>query len=112
MPAVSARKIGAKPGEKHYEELMSQEETRRAMELADYFAIPPAFRGLYQSIDYAYEGETPKPVTQAYSSEHQAVLSTAEIAALLDRFNLFDPPDENAEPADRYWPGDKEELTS
>ena len=37
--------IGTKPGEKMYEELMSQEETRRSLELPRYFSVLPAFKG-------------------------------------------------------------------
>lgn len=35
--------IGAKPGEKLFEELMSDEETKRAIELADYFIVKSVF---------------------------------------------------------------------
>ena len=35
--------IGSKPGEKLYEELMSDEETRRSIELDQYFIVKPAF---------------------------------------------------------------------
>ena len=50
---VEVEVIGAKPGEKLYEELMSDEETRRAIEPI-VTSITPAFRGLYQDIAYRY----------------------------------------------------------
>ncbi|MDZ7681667.1 MAG: SDR family NAD(P)-dependent oxidoreductase [Fodinibius sp.] len=36
--------IGSKPGEKLYEELINDEETRRTIELPQYFAVIPAFQ--------------------------------------------------------------------
>ena len=53
------RYIGAKPGEKLYEELMSQEEVSRTKELPNMFAILPAFRSFYQKIDYRYPDVLP-----------------------------------------------------
>jgi FlaA1/EpsC-like NDP-sugar epimerase len=46
--------IGSKPGEKLYEELMNGEETRRAVELPDYFVVLPAFKSVYEVIQYDY----------------------------------------------------------
>ena len=47
---IEIKEIGVKPGEKLYEELMSHEETRRAVELDHYFSVLPAFMGLYKDI--------------------------------------------------------------
>ena len=49
---IKILEIGCKPGEKLYEELMSSEETRRALELDRYFSVLPAFRGIYNNIVY------------------------------------------------------------
>ena len=38
--------IGTKPGENLYEELMSNEDTRRSLELREYFTNLPAFRSI------------------------------------------------------------------
>lgn len=46
--------IGSKPGEKLYEELMNDEETRRTVELPKYFVVLPAFKSVYEEIDYSY----------------------------------------------------------
>jgi len=48
--------IGAKAGEKHYEELMNEEEVRRAIELNDYYVITPALRSIFHAADYSYPG--------------------------------------------------------
>ena len=104
--------IGSKPGEKLYEELMSDEETRRSIELQRYFSVTPAFAGLYQSIDYSYEEEVSKDVKDAYNSALQPVLTLDEIRQFLDKYNLLEHPVEDDERAERYWPGDKEEKKS
>lgn len=100
--------IGTKPGEKLYEELMSQEETRRAVELPNYFSVLPAFRGLYQDIDYSYPNIVSKTVTNPYVSADATILSKAELRDFLQRNRLLEEPISNNEPAQRYWPGDKE----
>ncbi|MDA3898375.1 MAG: SDR family NAD(P)-dependent oxidoreductase [Desulfobacteraceae bacterium] len=75
--------IGVKPGEKMYEELMNQEETRRTWELKNYFVVFPAFRGMYQKIEYSYPDIISKSVTNPYISEKENPLSENELAAFL-----------------------------
>jgi FlaA1/EpsC-like NDP-sugar epimerase len=105
---IDLRMIGTKPGEKLYEELMSAEETRRAVELERYFSVLPAFRGIYQDIAYDYEGIVSDKVTNPYISAEEAPLSVAEIRAFLKKNDLLAPPAEKADA--RYWPGDKKEA--
>ncbi len=99
--------IGTKPGEKLYEELMSDEETRRSIELADYFAVLPAFRGIYHDIKYDYGDLVNDRVTNPYVSADEESLSVEAIGRFLESNHLLDKPEE--ESARRYWPGDKEE---
>lgn len=99
--------IGSKPGEKLYEELMSDEETRRALELESYFAVTPAFRGIYHDIAYDYEGIVSAEVTNPYISQNEVKMSREEVAAFLNDHQLLLPP--NDQMSSRYWPGDKEE---
>lgn len=99
--------IGTKPGEKLYEELMSDEETRRSVELKDYFAVLPAFRGIYHDITYDYDNLVTDTVTNPYVSADADGLSVAGIGAFLESNNLLIKPSEVSE--HRYWPGDKEE---
>lgn len=106
---LSIAEIGTKPGEKLYEELMSQEETRRAVELEKYFAVLPAFRGIYQEIPYKYDGVVTSKVTNPYISAEEAPLSIAEIRVFLKQNGLLQTPFEKS--VQRYWPGDKEEGT-
>lgn len=99
--------IGTKPGEKLYEELMNQEETRRALELEDYFSVLPAFRGIYNDISYDYPDMVSAEVTNPYISELETPMSVDDIRAFLTENALIDSPGETI--SSRYWPGDKEE---
>ncbi|MCK8604366.1 polysaccharide biosynthesis protein [Desulfoferrobacter suflitae] len=98
--------IGYKPGEKLYEELMSQEETRRSWELERYFVVIPAFTSLYRNIDYEYKGTEPKPVHKPYNSCNEKPLSQMQITHFLHKNRLLeDVP--NDHPAERYWPDER-----
>lgn len=98
--------IGTKPGEKLYEELMSEEETRRSLELDRYFSVMPAFKGIYSDIVYDYEDQIGQEVSNPYISAEVAPLSLGEVSDLLVRYGLMAPPVDSA--SSRYWPGDKE----
>lgn len=87
---VEIEVIGAKPGEKLYEELMSDEETRRSVELSRYFAVLPAFRSVYGGIDYSFEDLMSDKVTDAYHSGRIRCLAQNELETFLDRHNLLD----------------------
>ena len=105
---ISIVEIGVKPGEKLYEELMSDEETRRAVELPKYFSILPAFRGMYSSVAYDYARIINKDVTNPYNSSNEPSLSVPAIRELLYRYSLLGCAD--GENQHRYWAGDKESI--
>lgn len=75
--------IGAKPGEKMYEELLTQEEVPRSLELEDLFVVLPAFRGIYRNIDYSYPGFIGKPADRPYISAQEPAMSKEEIKQFL-----------------------------
>ena len=104
--SIEITEIGCKPGEKLYEELMSDEETRRAVELRDYFSVLPAFRGLYRDIDYNYESKISDDVSNPYISQEEPALSYGDLKLFLKKYNLLSNL-EKIEPGQRYWPGDK-----
>lgn len=81
--AVEIRVIGSKAGEKLYEELMNDEETRRTVELPDYFVVIPAFKSVYQEIDYTYPEMSDVGIENPYSSAHEAAISQADLRAYL-----------------------------
>jgi FlaA1/EpsC-like NDP-sugar epimerase len=104
---VEIIEIGTKPGEKLYEELMSPEETRRAVELEQYFSVMPAFRGIYHDIAYDYSDVISTKVVNPYVSEDEKPLTVEQIKKFLIENNLLGDPEKKTD--QRYWPGDKEE---
>jgi len=97
--------IGTKPGEKMYEELMNQEETRRALELKKYFVVQPAFNCRYREINYKYADIESKTVINPYNSNNENPLSKHQLAIFLKENNLLEE-DRTAfqHPAERHWP--------
>lgn len=76
---IQLKIIGAKPGEKLYEELLSDEEVRRTIELDQYFTVLPAFKAIYQDIDYGYDNLVAESVEKAYNSSSEEVMSKEEL---------------------------------
>lgn len=82
--------IGAQPGEKLYEELMSHEEVSRVRELPDMFAILPAQRAFYHNIVYSYPDLLPdRQNPQPYISATQEPMSVDDIKAYLSRNGIL-----------------------
>lgn len=71
--------IGSKPGEKLYEELMNDEEVRRTVELERYFAVLPAFRSVYEDVNYDYADMYDTDVTNPYNSSVEETMSLDEV---------------------------------
>ena len=80
---IKIEEIGAKPGEKLYEELISDEEVHRSMELKDMFVVTPAFKSIYQSIDYQYPDMISDKTSKAYVSEKETPLDRESIRQYL-----------------------------
>jgi FlaA1/EpsC-like NDP-sugar epimerase len=102
---IGIQTIGAKPGEKMYEELMNDEETRRSLELPLYFVVLPAWKGLYKKMDYTYTDIVSDTVTNPYNSRNEAPLSKDQLRLFLlenDLIQIEDP--ECQHPSKRYWP--------
>ena len=79
--------IGPKPGEKMYEELINEEEVRRTIEIDDFFAILPAFKGVYIHEDYQYVPHQ-KAVNKIYRSDKEATMPRSELQHYLQVKNL------------------------
>jgi len=82
--------IGAKPGEKLYEELMSEEETRRALELETQFVILPAFRSVYEDINYDYPETLSTRTTRPYNSGMETPMPREQLADFLLTHDLVE----------------------
>ncbi|EMS77659.1 polysaccharide biosynthesis protein [Desulfotignum phosphitoxidans] len=87
---IEIKTIGSKPGEKLYEELMSEEETARTIELEKYFIILPAFRSLYRSINYDFKGVVSSNCFTPYNSSNQPIMSKNELVCFLNDNKLID----------------------
>ncbi|RRJ62293.1 polysaccharide biosynthesis protein [Paenibacillus oralis] len=76
---IEIEEIGLRPGEKMYEELMTEDEGKRARELAEMFVIPNEFvkKGIYPNSKPVKDGK--------YSSEDQKTLEFDEVTELLIR---------------------------
>ena len=79
----------AKPGEKMYEELLSDEEVRRTIELDKFYCITPAFKGIYQNINYNYGTVLHNSVDQPYNSAIETVLSREKLVDYLNAHELL-----------------------
>jgi FlaA1/EpsC-like NDP-sugar epimerase len=86
---VQVVQIGAKPGEKMYEELLNDEESRRALELERYYAVIPAF-GVSETTNYDFPGARPAPEGTGYNSDRETPLSQDALHALLGRARLLE----------------------
>jgi len=80
--------IGAKAGEKLYEELINDEEVRRTIEIDNYFAVIPAFKGLYSDTHYLFS-ENQKKIDRIYRSDLEKAMSVEEIVEYLDKNELI-----------------------
>ena len=88
--AIEIKVIGSKPGEKLYEELMNDEETRRTVELPKYFVVLPAFKSIYEEIDYTYPGAIAQQVDRPYNSSVEPAMTAEELADFLTRNHLME----------------------
>ncbi|MFH0911707.1 MAG: polysaccharide biosynthesis protein [Planctomycetota bacterium] len=87
---IRVTEIGVKAGEKLYEELLSQEETRRALELKRMFVVLPAFRSVYEEIDYAYPETVSDRVARAYVSAEERALTAEELCRYLEENRVLE----------------------
>jgi len=79
--AIQTVSIPARPGEKPYEELMTADESVRARDVGEMYAVLPAL-DTYAEIVGAYAEALPAPI-RAYRSDTVEPLSRAEVQAML-----------------------------
>ncbi|WJW76698.1 polysaccharide biosynthesis protein [Thiohalobacter sp. IOR34] len=75
--------IGPKSGEKLFEELMNEEETRRTVELQDFFVVLPAFKCIYEEIEYKYPNMTSTGIENPYNSSVEDSMPKEELREYL-----------------------------
>lgn len=88
--SIFIREIGAKPGEKLYEELMTANESQRAIELSDYHVILPHGDNLDDRGVALYPGYIGNSNPGSYSSADGPFMSDDEIRAFLLGHRLLD----------------------
>ncbi len=81
--------IGSKPGEKLYEELVNEEEIRRTVELPDYYVALPAFKSVYEDIEYVYPGMDGRGLVKAYNSSVVPAMTKEDLRAYLIENHLL-----------------------
>jgi FlaA1/EpsC-like NDP-sugar epimerase len=86
---INIKEIGSKPGEKLYEELMNDEETRRTAELKDYFTVLPAFKSVYESISYNYPNMGKVGISDPYNSSLQTCMTKTALKEYLKKSKLL-----------------------
>jgi FlaA1/EpsC-like NDP-sugar epimerase len=86
---IEVQNVGVKAGEKMYEELLNEEEIRRTVELSRFFAVLPAFKGVYQSIQYDYADRVRERIEQPYNSSIELPMSPAALTDFLRRHKLL-----------------------
>lgn len=90
---VTLEIVGARPGEKLYEELLNDEETRRTVETEDFFIVLPALKPHYEAVQYAYLGMLENRVDRPYNSALVDAMSKEEVRAYLRRNRLLGDPE-------------------
>lgn len=84
---VEIHEIGAKPGEKMYEELMNEEEVRRTHEFGDFFVVIPAFRDP-DADTYDYLDGTPS-ADRPYHSQFETGMTREELQSYLTKWDII-----------------------
>lgn len=79
---TKVRVMGARHGEKFYESLCSQEEMQKAVDLGQYYQIPPDLRDMNYS-KYSDATTPPDLALDEYSSNNTVQLSKEEVIELL-----------------------------
>ncbi len=87
---IEIKVIGTKPGEKLYEELMNEEEVRRTVELPLYFAVLPAFKAIYEVLNYDYPQIISDSIGRVYNSTVEHPMSRQDLHTYLLQHKLLE----------------------
>ncbi len=81
--------IGAKPGEKMFEELVGTEEIRRTVEIKNYYVILPAFSNLFPNIEKEYSVKKSRKLNEIYNSHTADKLNCKQVVAFIKENNII-----------------------
>ena len=93
---IKTVEIGMKAGEKLYEELMSDQEVPRSMELKDMFVVTPAFKALFRSITHEYSDTISTKIQKSYISENETPFDIHEIEKYLVNNRVLEKVEESS----------------
>jgi UDP-N-acetylglucosamine 4,6-dehydratase/5-epimerase len=79
--SIETTSISPRPGEKPYEELMTEEESSRARDIGEMYAVLPAIEA-HPEVLAAY-ADTPRSPIGAYRSDSPTPMSASEVRAIL-----------------------------
>lgn len=88
--SIPIKFIGARLGERLFEELMTVEESSRALELEDVFAILPARGSMRREIAYKYSGHVSACKVRGYDTQNGPFMSTDDIKTYLTTMGIID----------------------
>jgi len=87
--SIEIKEIGKQSGEKLFEELMTKDESKRAIETDEFFMILPAFHEYYSRTIVGYENVSDQTTGESYVSENGPYLSKEKLAKFLLDNNVF-----------------------
>ncbi len=87
---IEIETVGARQGEKLYEELLNEEEIRRAVELDRYFVIMPAFRDVKQEDLSRYPNLVSGRISKVYNSAQEEPMAENALRAFLRSHKLLE----------------------
>ena len=90
---IEIREIGANPGEKFYEELMTEEEVPRSVELDRFFMVLPTLAGLYEKVPALELSKNLPSCSRVYNSNYETTMGVDRIIQYLKSNNLLDSVD-------------------
>ena len=86
---IEIKEVGIRPGEKLYEELTTDEEIQRTLEIDKMFIVLPAFRNIYKRIDYENHHNTGKKASHVYNSADAEIAGKEEVKTFLRELNMI-----------------------
>lgn len=87
---IALQDIGARPGEKMYEELMNDEECRHALESDEFFIVLPALQMHENPHDYKYAGIETRIADGVYTSAITQTMSRKDLQTYLRTNKLLE----------------------